>query len=134
MRFREIGIMLLLAVLPLAAQQSRGFKNLYSTAVYSTDGSGTDLTTGTLTATPSAAFKLPVAQFTCHVALVGGTSATGQMEGSNNGTDWFTLQSSVFSLTTNTSAGLVFQCPWMYVRFNCLTNVGGGTVKVFVAW
>jgi hypothetical protein len=93
-----------------------------------------DVTGGVLTATPSAAMVRPASIFTVQMTLVGGTSATGQVEGSNDKVNWFTLQTSTFSLTTGQTAGLVFNAPWNYIRFNCLTNVGGGTVVVLVAW
>lgn len=102
-------------------------RNIYTNVPFDTTG-------GTATTGASGAMQRPAALFTVQATLVGGTTATGQVEGSNDGTNWFTLQTSPFSLTTGSSSGLVFQAPWYYIRFNCLTNVGGGKVVVLVAW
>lgn len=102
-------------------------RNLYTGVPYDTTG-------GVLTATPSPSVRRPANLFSVQMTLVGGTSASGQVEGSNDGTSWLPLQTSAFILTTGQSNGLVFNAPWYYVRFNCLTNVGGGTVVAVMTW
>ena len=111
--------------LPLSAQ-STGCVNMYSLTK-------DDITSGTASTGGSPTFARP-GLFVVQVVLSGGTSMTGQVEGSFDGTNWVNMQSVVFTLTTGQNGALVFQAPYKYVRFNTLTNVGGGTVIALISW
>lgn len=130
-------LLLLFAVSLSFAQQAQRFKVFYpNTSNYQ------DVTAGTTSAVPSAAFPNPSTTltdsssqvFVVQMILNGGTSATGQVEGSIDGTNWESLMTGTFSLTAGQHAAIVFQSPFRYVRFNTLTNVGGGTVVALMSW
>jgi len=95
-----------------------------------------DVTTGTTGTTPSTPIGNGGGQYTfcIHMRLIGGTTATGRMEGSNDGgLSWGTVQTADFSLTTNGAALQQITTTAGVLRFNPLTNVGGGTIVALMA-
>lgn len=90
-----------------------------------------DVTTGTTGTTPSTPIGNGGGQLMMcvHMRLIGGTTATGRAEGSmDGGLSWGTLQGADFSLTTNGAALQQLTTTAQLIRFNPLTNVGGGTI------
>lgn len=96
------------------------------------NGIAGDITTGFANTTPGAGFPNPAypgGVLSVHVRLSGGTSGSYQLEGSNDGANWGSLQTSATSLASaGANSCQSYTSTHAFLRFNPVTNVGGGTI------